>query len=120
MVIILVIVLAFSWFEKEISSYHFKDCASETPNVSRGIVVGTNDNFWGPVLAGLDFRSEVVVGPATVTHITDLNLNIFINFRSSFLLFFYHLFFQSFIIIVKEIAHKLAILSFHACLFSMF
>ena len=83
MIIIFIIVLTFPGLKEKISSHHFENGASEAPNVGAGIVVGSNDDLRGPVLSGLNLGSKVVVSPATVTHITDLHMHVFVQLGSS-------------------------------------
>ncbi len=83
MVVILVVVRAFAGFEEEVASDHLEDSASEAPDVSRGVVISANNDLWRPVLACLDLGSEVVVGPAAVTHVANLHLHVLINLWAS-------------------------------------
>jgi hypothetical protein len=75
-IIILIIVPALSWFKQKVSSYHLKNSTSEGPNVSRSVIVSSNDNFRRAVLPSLNFRCEVVVGPTPVAHVTNFYLYI--------------------------------------------
>jgi hypothetical protein len=81
MIVILIVVTTFARLEEEVSRYHFKNGASETPNVCRGVVVGANNDLWGSVLASLNLRREVVVSPAPVTHVTDFDLHVVADLR---------------------------------------
>lgn len=83
MIIIFVIIVALSRLKQEITSHHLKDCAGERPDVSRGIVVGTYNDLWRPILTSLDFRSKVMVSPATVTHVAYLYHHVLINLGTS-------------------------------------
>lgn len=83
MIIILVIVVAFARLKQKVTSNHLKYSTCERPNVSRCIVVGTYNDFWGPILTSLNFRSEVMISPATVTHVAYLYHHIFINLGTS-------------------------------------
>jgi hypothetical protein len=47
MVIILIITISFTRFKQEVTSNHFKNGASKTPDVSGRVVVSTNNDFWG-------------------------------------------------------------------------
>lgn len=82
MIIILVVISTLSWFKQKVSRYHLKNSTSKRPNVSGGVVVCSNDNFWRAILSGLNFRSEVVVGPTPVSHVTNLYLHILANSRT--------------------------------------
>ena len=79
MVIVLLVILTWSWVEQEVSSDQLEDHASIAPEISRGIVVYAHDNFRSSILPRLDLRHEVIVGPAAVTKITDLDIDVFIN-----------------------------------------
>ena len=83
MIIVFIIILTFSWFKQKVSSDHFKNGACKRPNIGRGIVVCANNNFRWSILTCLDLRSEVMMSPAAIAHITNLNHNSFINFPSS-------------------------------------
>lgn len=83
MVVIFVVVLTFARLEQKVPSYHFENSARERPDICRGIIIGTNDNFRGTILARLDLWSEVVVIPAAISHVTNLDLHIIANLRSS-------------------------------------
>lgn len=82
-IVIFVVVLPFARLKQKVSSYHFKNSARKRPDICRGIIIGTNDNFRGTILARLDFWSEVVVVPAAISHVTNLDLHIIANLRSS-------------------------------------
>ena len=96
MIIVFIIILTFSWFKQEVSCNHFKNSACKWPNICRCIVVCSNNNFWWSILACLDLGSEVMMSPASIAHITNLNHNRFINFPSSLIVEFcvlsFHLF----------------------------
>lgn len=83
MVVVLVVVVALSRLKQEVSSYHFENRASETPHISRGVVVSADYDLWGPVLPGLDLWGEMMVGPAAIAHIADLYLHVFVDLRST-------------------------------------
>jgi len=85
-IVILVVILAFARLKQKISGNHFKNSTGEGPDVSRRVVICANDNFGRPVLPRLNFRCEMVVGPAAIPHITNFNLHILINFRAAFVL----------------------------------
>ena len=55
MVVVLPVTSSFPWLEQEVSSRHLEDHAGERPDVGRSIVLATDDDFRGPVLARLDF-----------------------------------------------------------------
>jgi hypothetical protein len=85
MVIVLIIVITFARLKEEISSDHFKYGACERPDISRCIIVSSYNNLWRSILSSLDFRSKVMVSPASITHIADLDHNIFIDLGTSLL-----------------------------------
>lgn len=77
MVVVLVVGFTLAWFEQEVTGAHLKDSASETPNVSRSVILGANNNFRRAILSRLNFRGKVPVSPAPVSHVADFNLHIF-------------------------------------------
>lgn len=83
MVIVFVIIVSLARLKQEITCNHLKDGASQAPYVSWGIVVSTYDNFWGSILPGLNLWGEVVISPATVSHVTYLYHYVLINFGTS-------------------------------------
>lgn len=91
MVIILgvLFVAAISWLEEEVTSGHFKEHAGEGPVVGGGVVFCTDDYFRRPVLTGLNFGGEVVVGPASISKIADLQFHGLIQFFTSFVRSFF-------------------------------
>ena len=100
MVIIFVVILSFTRFKEEITSYHFEDGAGKAPNISWSVVVSTNDDLWRSVLSSLNFRSEMMVCPTAITHITDFNLHIFINLPTS-LVDLFLLLLQQFLLVIS-------------------
>jgi hypothetical protein len=83
-------IFALSRIEKEVPSYKFKNHASKRPKICTYIVVDAKHHFGASILTSLDLMSEVVVCPATITQITDLQLDILSGKRSSLM----HIFFQ--------------------------
>ena len=83
MIVILIVVLTLARLEQEITSDHLEDGASQTPYVSTGVIVGPNDDLRGSVLPGLNLRCEVVMGIASIAHITNLNHDIVANLGST-------------------------------------
>ena len=81
MIIIFVVVVAFPWLKQEVTSDHLEDSAGQGPDVSTGVIVGANDDLRRAVLSGLDLRSEVVIGPAPVSHVAYLYHHVLINLR---------------------------------------
>ena len=72
MVVRLAIILTLARVEQEVAGDEFKRHASHRPQVCTHIIVQAKHHFWTTVLARLDLLSEVVVGPAAVAKITDL------------------------------------------------
>lgn len=72
-VIVLVVVVALARLEQEFTGDHFEDRACERPDISRGVVVGADDDLGRAVLSRLDLGSEVVVRPAAIAHIANLD-----------------------------------------------
>ncbi len=83
MIVILVIITSLARLKQKITCYHFKDSASQAPYIRWGIVVSTYDDLWRPILSSLNLWSEMMIGPAAVTHVTYLYHYVLINFRSS-------------------------------------
>ena len=83
-------IFALSRIEKEVPSNKFKNHASKRPKICTNIVVDSKHHFRASILTSLDLMSEVVVCPATITQITDLQLDILSRKRSSLM----HIFFQ--------------------------
>lgn len=82
-IIILIIVISLSWLEEKISSNHFKDSTCKGPNISSGIIISSNDDFRRSILASLNLRCKVMMSPATITHITDLNHDFIIQLSTT-------------------------------------
>ena len=76
MIIVFAIFLTFAGLKQEVSSGHLENHTGERPHVSARIVLGADDDFRGSVLARLDLGREVMVRPATVTKVTDLELQV--------------------------------------------
>ena len=83
-------IFALSRIEKEVPSNKFKNHACKRPKICTNIVVDAKHHFRASILTSLDLMSEVVVCPATITQITDLQLDILSRKRSSLM----HIFFQ--------------------------
>ena len=124
MVIVFVIVVSLSGLKQEIASHHLKHGAGQAPDVCRCIVIGTYNDFWRTILTSLDLGSKVVVGPATVTHIADLNHHIFINLRSPLTLSLSLLLSRcgsvQFIVFVEQVRDRSLSIRVNATLLNMF
>ena len=72
-VIVFVVVVALAGLKEEVTSHHFENGAGKAPDVSGGVVVSTDYDLWRAVLPGLDLRGKVVVSPATIAHVANLN-----------------------------------------------
>jgi hypothetical protein len=83
MIIILIIVVTFARLKQEITCHHFKDGAGQAPNVSRSIIIGTYNDLWRTILSRLNFRSEMVICPASISHVAYLYHYILINLGTS-------------------------------------
>lgn len=83
MIIIFIIVLTFSWFEQKVTSNHLEYSAGEGPNIGRSVIISSNNYFRGPILPCLDLRSEMMMSPASVTHVTDLDHYLLVNLSAS-------------------------------------
>jgi len=77
MVIVLVISFSFAGLEQEVTGAHLKDSASKTPNIGGSIILRANNYFRRTILTRLNLRSEVLVSPAAIAHVADLNLYVF-------------------------------------------
>lgn len=75
---------SFSRLKQEIACYHFKDHTSEWPNICWGPIVNSNNCLRRPILPGLNFTWKMMMIPASISQITNLYLDVFINFRTSF------------------------------------
>jgi len=82
-IVVLPVLLTLARFEQEISSGHLENHAGKRPQIGRCSVLGADDNLWRSILARLDLSREVVVGPTAVSEITNLELQIFTEFRAS-------------------------------------
>ena len=76
MIVILAILLALSRLEEEVTSGHLEDHAGEGPEVGTGPILGAYDDFRRAVLPRLDLRREVMIGPAAVAQVTNLQLKV--------------------------------------------
>lgn len=74
-IVLLVIVFAWSRVEQEIAGYEFKDHACITPEISACVIVNSQNNFWCSVLPCLNLWHEVVMGPTPVSEITNFAVN---------------------------------------------
>ena len=83
MIVVLVIVLTLSWLEQEITGNHLEDGACERPDISRSVVIGSNDDLWGSILSSLNFWRKVVVSPATITHVANLDHDFLVDLSAS-------------------------------------
>jgi hypothetical protein len=84
MIVVLVVVAALSWLKQKVARDHFKNGACEGLDVSGSIVLGSNNNFRRTILPRLNLWCKVMVSPATISHVANFDLNVFIYSRSSF------------------------------------
>jgi hypothetical protein len=82
-IIILVVIVALTWLKQKVTCHHLKYSTRQRPDVSRCIVIGTYNDLRGPILTSLNFRSKVMISPATVTHVAYLYHHVFINLGTS-------------------------------------
>lgn len=68
--------------EEELPREHLEGHAGQGPHVSCEVVIGTSQHFRSSVLSGLDLSGEVVVLPAGITQISDLDFEPFLQFGS--------------------------------------
>jgi len=94
MIIIFVIVSSFARLKQEITCNHFKNSTCKRPNVSWSILISSYYNFWRSILSGLNFRSEVMMSPAPISHVTNFDHYLFIQFSSSLIMELVILFFH--------------------------
>lgn len=76
MVVVLAIglILVLARVEQQLSSHHFEGHACERPDVCSGVVHRAYQHFRTSVLPGLNLRCEVMVSPARISKICNLNL----------------------------------------------
>lgn len=75
-----VIVLILSGVEKQLSCQHLEGHAGQGPHICAEIVLGAGQDLRASVLPCLDFCGEVMVLPASVTKISNLDLESFFKF----------------------------------------
>ena len=83
MVIILTVLLSLAWLEYEVTSGHFENHACEGPEVSTRAILSSDDDFWGAILPGLDLSRKVMISPAPIAQVTDLELEVLTKLRST-------------------------------------
>ena len=66
-------------------AYH----SSHTPDISTRAPFGTENNFWRPILSGLDVVCEMVTDPACIPKICNLDRNCIHSFVYLFLTGFF-------------------------------
>jgi hypothetical protein len=84
MIIVLTVNFSLTRFEQEVPCCNFKQHACKRPNVRSGVIFCTNQNLRRPILPGLNLGREVMVGPASVSQVANLEPHILINFRPPF------------------------------------
>jgi len=99
MIISLTIVCSFARVKQEISSDKFKDHASQTPQISWGIIIDSKHNFGSSILSSLNSLSEMEMCPTAITKITDLTVNCFIDKWTTFMHLFVFLCLLSFFLL---------------------
>lgn len=96
MIIILIIISSFTRLKQEISSNHFKYGTCKRPNISWSIIISSYDDFRRSILSSLNFRSEVMMSPTSISHVTNFHHYFFIQFSPSLIMEFIILFFHFF------------------------
>jgi len=96
MIIILVIISSFTGLKQEISGNHFKNGARKWPYICWGVVISSYNDFRRSILSSLNFRSEVMMSPAPISHVTNFYHHLFIQFSSSLIMQLIILFFHFF------------------------
>jgi len=84
-VIRLAVVLSFPWVEEEVSRDELECHACERPQVRAHVVVKSKHNFGASILASLNLLREVMVSQAAISQVTDLEGDVFISQRTSFM-----------------------------------
>jgi hypothetical protein len=84
MVIIFIKCLSFSRLKKKVSSNHFKNHTGKWPHICRWTIVNTNNSLRRSVLSCLNLTWKMMMIPTTISQITNLDLNVFIYFWSTF------------------------------------
>ena len=83
MIIVFAILLAFAGLKQEVSGSHLEDHAREGPHVGTAVVLGSNDDLGGPILARLYLRRKVMISPAAVAEVANLELQILAKLGST-------------------------------------
>lgn len=83
MIIILIIVISFSWLEQKFTGDHLKYGTGKGPNIGTRVIIGTYNNLGRSILSSLNFRREMMMSPATISEITDFYHHGFIQFTTS-------------------------------------
>lgn len=78
------IVLSLARVEQEVSRDQFENHARETPQVSACVVVDAEHDFWSSVLSRLNSLREVVMRPAPISKIADLQRNVLVDEGATF------------------------------------
>lgn len=72
MIVSLAIILTLAWVKQEVTRDKFEGHAGHRPKISAYIIVETEHDFGATILPCLDLLGEVMMGPATISQITDL------------------------------------------------
>jgi len=82
MIIVLLVFVARSWVEEEVSRYQLKHHTGIAPQVSGRIVIDTHDYFGSSVLPRLNLGHKVIVCPTAISKIAKFTIDFFVNERA--------------------------------------
>lgn len=74
-----IIILVLPGIEEQLASQHFEGHAGKRPHVGAQVVLGACEYLGASVLAGLDFSGEVMMLPAGISQVGDLDLEAFLE-----------------------------------------
>lgn len=77
--------VAVPWLEEEVTGGHFKHHAREGPIVGSRIIFAADDDFGRSILSCLNFGRKVMISPASITEIANLQFHRLIKFGTTLL-----------------------------------
>jgi hypothetical protein len=81
----------FSRLEEKITSQDLENHAGEAPDIRAGIIISAQNDFRRPVLSGLDLSGEVMMTPARIAEVGNLDAHILIDRIAFFVQIIEHL-----------------------------
>ena len=70
------VVVPLSGRKQEVSDKHLVYHAGKRPDIRSLVVLDSQNNLWRPILSGLYLGLEVVVGPAGISKVSDLEMEL--------------------------------------------